>query len=514
MTVVRRSRAVTIAGAAGIVLIAALGATVGTASRVGAASAFTVTDLGTLGGEWSQATALNDSGQVVGRAAGSDGQGHAFSWTAGGGMVDLGTLGGPSSSATAVNGHGVVVGYADRADGSTHAYSWTAAGGMVDLGALGGASSAATAVNDDGVVVGYADVAGGTYHAFLWKPGEAMTDLGTLGGPYSSASAVSASGQVVGWAMDGASLHATSWSPGGGVVDVDPAHYSAAVAVNGAGQVVGFEYSADFSYTRGFSWTSAGGLTQMGTLGGTSSSAYGVNDAGEVVGSATSADGAPHAFSWTSTAGMSDLNAPGTYGAALGINPAGQIVGYSGPMGSPQHAFSTDPDDAHVVDLGTLGGPFSGAVAVNTAGQVAGFAVTADGSSHAALYAPPTPYQRVQEVAAGLPATTPRFAEAGADLGQALNPSLWNSTGTALSYPNGMAFFDAVKQAIDQLSKVQNSPVAQKAIADLWTVAHQLAADVAGLPQLASAEARWSTGHTDALERLKQAWRSAEAAVR
>jgi hypothetical protein len=180
--------------------------------------------------------------------------------------------------------------------------------------------------------------------------------------------------------------------------------------------------------------------------------------------------------------------------------------------------------------LGTLGGGFSGALDVNAAGQVAGFAVTTGGWMHATFFSPPTPYERVQEVAAGLPMAPQRIVEAGAHLRQALDPSLWNTPGTALTFPNGMQFFDRVKETIDQLDKVPNSPVAEKAIADLWAIAEQLASrsvahatatsgaranDVAvAQRQLASAESRWSVSHTDALERLKQAWRSAESAVR
>ena len=70
-------------------------------------------------------------------------------------ITDLGTLGGTSSRATAVNDLGQVVGWGDTASGEPHAFSWTAAGGMVDLGTLGGNYSTAAAVNDLGQVVGY-----------------------------------------------------------------------------------------------------------------------------------------------------------------------------------------------------------------------------------------------------------------------------------------------------------------------------------------------------------------------
>jgi len=47
---------------------------------------FTVTDLGTLGGDRSSARAVNDSGQVVGYSSTAGGANHAFSWTQAGGI--------------------------------------------------------------------------------------------------------------------------------------------------------------------------------------------------------------------------------------------------------------------------------------------------------------------------------------------------------------------------------------------------------------------------------------------
>ena len=48
-------------------------------------------------------------------------------------MVDLGTLGGTYSAATALNDGGQVVGISDDRRWPNHAFSWTQAGGMVDL---------------------------------------------------------------------------------------------------------------------------------------------------------------------------------------------------------------------------------------------------------------------------------------------------------------------------------------------------------------------------------------------
>jgi len=87
-------------------------------------------------------------------------------------MIDLGTLGGTYSDASAINDRGQVTGYAYPAGGYSHAFRWTASGGMQDLGTLGGTDSSASAINDCGQVTGTANTADGDgdSHAFVWTP--------------------------------------------------------------------------------------------------------------------------------------------------------------------------------------------------------------------------------------------------------------------------------------------------------------------------------------------------------
>ncbi len=67
-----------------------------------------------MGGSSSEATGINDSGQIVGYSTTTtsfDSPTHAFLLNRGSQMKDLGTLGGTSSEATAINASGQIVGY-------------------------------------------------------------------------------------------------------------------------------------------------------------------------------------------------------------------------------------------------------------------------------------------------------------------------------------------------------------------------------------------------------------------
>jgi probable HAF family extracellular repeat protein len=156
-----------------------------------------MTDLGTLGGTTSRAFGINSSGQIVGDSTTTDDNAqHAFLWQ-NGAMTDLGTLPGTStSSATAINDSGQVIGTADYGI----PFLWQD-GTMTALDLDGYDSGFPNSINNAGQVVG--SVSGWwTYStATLWQDGQ-LSYLGSLDGGESYATSINNPGQVVGWSDD------------------------------------------------------------------------------------------------------------------------------------------------------------------------------------------------------------------------------------------------------------------------------------------------------------------------
>ena len=132
-----------------------------------------MTSLGTLGGNYSAAFAINDAGQVAGESANSSGQTRAVLWQAGV-MTGLGTLGGTNSSAAAINNAGLVVGYALTTNEDSHAFLFNGAT-MLDLNNLISHAIctnlvSANGINDAGQIATSGYMPDGVYHAFLLTP--------------------------------------------------------------------------------------------------------------------------------------------------------------------------------------------------------------------------------------------------------------------------------------------------------------------------------------------------------
>lgn len=183
-----------------------------------------MTDIGTLAGVQSiltsSANAINASGQVVGVSdSGSlEARTRAAFLYSGGVMRSLGVLEGNFSEATAINDSGEIAGNSTVSSSLDfrHAFRYVN-GDMFDLGTLGGRSSAANAINNSGQIVGHADTtnpppilgplaqdSGVGQHAALWN-GNIIHDLNTLapaGWTLTDAAAINRYAQIVGTGMN------------------------------------------------------------------------------------------------------------------------------------------------------------------------------------------------------------------------------------------------------------------------------------------------------------------------
>ena len=326
------------------VLAVAVGLPAAAAAPAAAATTYTITDLGSLGDGVTHGLAINASGQVTGDSVSSQlvqvpcpprqygGQkkcfthpDDAFEWS-NGTMTDLGTLGGNFSQGVAINGSGEVVGVsatknpgpasaflsnghgmhqlsapaavygindADQIVGQCRdtqllqSYACVVASNgaitalpesdpnieCLEISTIPGITPAAVAINNNGQILG--NCFGG---AVVWT-NDTPSELPTLGGGSSSGTAISGNGQVVGTSQTSTGAEDGFLWSNGTMTDLGPGFSPA--AINDSGVIVG----GQFVYSNGT-------LQNLNNLipaasGYQIQNATGINDNGQIVVNAT-----------------------------------------------------------------------------------------------------------------------------------------------------------------------------------------------------------------------------------
>ena len=339
---------------------------------------YTVVDLGTLGGTFTAAGGISNTGWVEGWASLPNGNLNAFLWHDGV-MTDLGTLGGPNSdSGWPPNDWGDAAGGAETGAIDPYAENYCAYNDnllclaffwrsstkkMTALPTLGGNNGYGAGINDWDVVAGNTEntnpepACAGTSQYFqfepvLWINGR-VKQLPTFpGDPDGAANGINDWGQAIGWSGNCFNpAHALLWQNGkvtnlgnlGGTL-AEP------IVINNAGQVCGFSTLPGDQYYHAFLWT-RGKMIDLGTLSGdVSSSGDDVNDWGQVVGGSYDASGNSRAYIWQNGV-MTDLNTLIPANSPLylleamgGINDSGWIAGIALQISTGEtHAFLATP---------------------------------------------------------------------------------------------------------------------------------------------------------------------------
>lgn len=192
--------------------------------------------------------ALNDSGQLL--------LGDSITGPNGAGLISLGTLGGELTSGTVLNNAGQVAGTSTTADGTQHVFLTGPNGShMNDLGTIPGAVfSDVIDLNEEGQIIGRAYMADGSMKSFTGDASglrslDWVDDLGYV-------QAINDRGQLLGNGFDGHAFTATIAGDSFAALAFD----GVAQGFNNAGQIIGTRGTSKLYGGDRYAWvTGAGG---------------------------------------------------------------------------------------------------------------------------------------------------------------------------------------------------------------------------------------------------------------
>src|SRR3954470_14675597 len=270
--------------------------------------------------------------------------------------IDLGTLGGTWSHAAALNNRGQIVGSSALA-GSTEsrAFLWDD-GVMHDLG---GRLSFATGINDRGQIVGQTfDFDTQTIVAMLWENGQATALPALTGSNGCHPTAINKRGVIVGWCgvvLDGLDPHAVLVRWVDRVIEqlasLDVEAFP--TAINDAGAIIGLASSPPRTDAFFFLWED-GVLSHVDQLTGRHfENVAGINKHGDLTGYSQGTTHSLEALVWDGRTVVALPGLPGSFATlADGINDHGEVVGVS--VGGLGHNFPVVWTRHGIIVLGTV----------------------------------------------------------------------------------------------------------------------------------------------------------------
>jgi len=202
------------------------------------------------------AVAINGNGSVL--LTGTEYYGHTRSWLwhPEKGLVAIGTLGGQTTRASDINELDQVIGTSETAGGIEQAFVWSPDAGITNLGGM-----TALAINDLGQVVGWAGL-----YSFFWDPATGFRRIGEIG-VVAKPLYINNAGEVVGYAAFERDTppRAFLWTPSQGIVDLgflSGDRMSCAYRVSDTGEIFGVSTDA-VGEGRGVVWSRDGELREL-----------------------------------------------------------------------------------------------------------------------------------------------------------------------------------------------------------------------------------------------------------
>jgi probable HAF family extracellular repeat protein len=284
-------------------------------------------------------------------------------------LTDLGTLGGNSSTGAAINDAGKATGSSTLPGGQTRAFLWDSVGGMQNLGAAGSGDSNGRDINNNDHIVGNTDG-----QPFRWTTsGMVVIDPAQSG----DAADLNENDQVFGYRNLGTSDRALLWSSSNTISNPYPTTNAQAVAGNDSGQYVGTLSGGSPGFY------SPGGASPRQNLG--SFILQDINNSALIAGG-TGSDAALYDVTTSTLLTVGKLNPLDTLARFLGINNLGMGVGESVGTGAFVYTSALGLQSLNaMLTAKDAGWTVLSATDINNNGMIVGTGLSPNGETRAVI---------------------------------------------------------------------------------------------------------------------------------